>query len=60
MREMKAACERCGRDLAGDRASWCSFGCTFCEGCTAEMERVCPNCGGELVEREAGGRGDGG
>jgi uncharacterized protein len=50
--EMRAACERCGRALAaGDEAFICSFECTFCAGCTQEMEGVCPNCGGELARR---------
>ena len=43
---------RCGRDLGrGDPTSICSHECTFCEGCAAEMGRICPNCGGELVRR---------
>ena len=29
----------------------CSFECTFCADCGAQMEHVCPNCGGELVAR---------
>jgi hypothetical protein len=51
--ELRAACERCMRELpatSGD--AWiCTYECTFCTGCTAELERTCPNCGGELVRR---------
>jgi uncharacterized protein len=49
---MRAVCERCGAGLepAGG-AVICSYECTFCAACGAEMEHVCPNCGGELVAR---------
>ncbi len=50
--EMRAGCERCEKDLGWDDPAFiCSYECTFCEGCAAEMGRVCPNCGGELVRR---------
>ena len=55
MLEMRPDCERCGRDLpagAGD-AHICSFECTYCGGCAAELASKCPNCGGELVRRPA-------
>ncbi|WP_425414774.1 DUF1272 domain-containing protein [Peribacillus kribbensis] len=29
----------------------CTYECTYCPGCSEEMELVCPNCGGELVKR---------
>jgi len=29
----------------------CSHECTFCGDCSADMDHVCPNCGGELVRR---------
>jgi len=29
----------------------CSYECTFCTDCGAALDRVCPNCGGELVPR---------
>jgi heme-degrading monooxygenase HmoA len=50
--EMRAACERCGGalDPAGE-AYVCSFECTFCRACHAELRGVCPNCGGELLTR---------
>ena len=49
---MRTVCERCGAGLAPDAdAVICSFECTFCTDCGAQMEHVCPNCGGELVVR---------
>lgn len=50
--QMKPACEKCGYGLAmeGD-AMICSYECTFCPACSVAMDRVCPNCGGELVAR---------
>jgi uncharacterized protein len=49
---MRTECERCGAGLAPDGdALICSFECTFCAECGVQMERVCPNCGGELVPR---------
>jgi hypothetical protein len=55
MLEMRAACERCDHALpaAALDALICSFECTFCASCGAEMNNVCPNCGGELVRRPA-------
>lgn len=56
--EMLGSCERCGRSLSENGpASICSYECTFCEGCAADMGRVCPNCGGELVARPRRGSG---
>jgi hypothetical protein len=50
--EMRERCERCGRALGhADPALICSFECTFCPGCGAALDGVCPNCGGELVAR---------
>ena len=50
--EMRSVCERCGVTLAPDGpAAICSYECTFCAGCAEVMERVCPNCNGELVAR---------
>lgn len=49
---MKAACEKCDAPLGlGDEAYICSYECTFCPQCARERDRVCPNCGGELVAR---------
>jgi len=50
--DMKPACERCERALRVEGEAYiCSYECTFCRACTHEMERRCPNCGGELVAR---------
>ncbi|MGB6892300.1 MAG: DUF1272 domain-containing protein [Xanthobacteraceae bacterium] len=47
---LKARCERCRRIFgAGDTRFMCSYQCTFCAECSAEMQRRCPNCGGELM-----------
>jgi len=49
---MRTECERCGAALAQDGdAVICSYECTFCRSCAEAMESVCPNCGGELVQR---------
>ena len=49
---MRELCERCGKELGWeDPASICSYECTFCKDCSADMDHVCPNCGGELVRR---------
>jgi hypothetical protein len=49
---MRSDCERCGAALGPDGdARICSFECTFCVSCADAMDRVCPNCGGELVAR---------
>jgi len=49
---MRESCERCGAGLAPDGdAVICSHECTFCAACGAEMDHLCPNCGGELVAR---------
>ncbi|MFE1439078.1 DUF1272 domain-containing protein [Streptomyces sp. NPDC058739] len=51
--EMRDRCERCTTaELPGDGAARiCSYECTFCLPCAEAMEGVCPNCGGELVDR---------
>src|SRR5437868_13408001 len=50
--EMKIACEKCAAKLEAEaRAFICSFECTFCPDCAAQMKNVCANCGGELVVR---------
>jgi len=50
--EMRGVCERCGTALDVDGpATICSYECTFCVECAEAMERVCPNCAGELVPR---------
>ena len=50
--EMRAVCERCEASLQADGIAFiCSHECTFCDGCTTAMKRICPNCSGELVRR---------
>lgn len=50
--EMRKTCERCLAALADEGVAYiCSYECTFCQACGDRMERVCPNCKGELVLR---------
>lgn len=53
--EMRPDCEKCGTDLPAHLhgAFICSFECTFCADCSDAMDEICPNCGGELVDRPA-------
>ncbi len=53
--EMRPDCERCGADLPAwaPGAFICSFECTFCADCAETLDEVCPNCGGELLDRPA-------
>lgn len=54
MLELRPNCEKCDRDLPPESrdARICSFECTFCVECVeGELCNVCPNCGGNLVER---------
>lgn len=50
--EMRCVCEKCLKTLAMDGEAYiCSYECTFCRTCTQDMDSVCPNCKGKLVER---------
>lgn len=53
MLEMRPDCEKCGADLPADApgAFICSFECSFCAGCAEALDDICPNCGGELMDR---------
>lgn len=54
MLELRPSCECCDKDLPPDstEARICSFECTFCTACaTNKLELICPNCGGDLVQR---------
>lgn len=52
MLKMKPCCERCQQELPAQStgANICSFECTFCDPCTAQLG-ACPNCGGQLMPR---------
>ena len=51
MLEMKDACERCGDPTPADgEAMICSYECTWCPSCAAELG-TCPNCNGVLQPR---------
>ncbi len=53
MLEIRANCECCDKDLPPHAdARICTFECTFCAACaTVILKGICPNCGGNLVER---------
>lgn len=54
MLALRPNCECCNRDLPGGaaHAMICSYECTFCTACAADVIKgICPNCGGELVAR---------
>lgn len=54
MLELRPNCEYCDMDLPpdSDQARICSYECTFCANCVADVLRnVCPNCGGGFVAR---------
>lgn len=50
--EMRDRCERCTAALDAEGTAFiCSYECTYCAACAAELRQVCPNCSGELVRR---------
>jgi hypothetical protein len=50
--EMRSVCERCQAPLTQNGLAFiCSYECTYCEECYAELEGICLNCRGELVRR---------
>jgi hypothetical protein len=54
MLQLRPSCECCDKPLPPDstEAHICSFECTFCATCAADVLRGrCPNCGGELLAR---------
>ena len=54
MLALRPNCECCDKDLPPEslEAMICTFECTFCADCVADvLGGVCPNCGGELVRR---------
>jgi len=51
---LRPTCEHCNKALPPDslEARICSFECTFCATCVAEVVgNVCPNCGGGFAPR---------
>ena len=54
MLELRPTCEHCNRALPPDSldARICSYECTFCAACVADvLHNVCPNCGGGFTRR---------
>lgn len=54
MLDLRPNCECCDRDLAPDSSDVfiCTYECTFCRDCAQhKLNFVCPNCGGNLVQR---------
>jgi hypothetical protein len=50
--ELRPNCEGCDCDLPpAAQALICSYECTFCPGCVARLQNVCPNCGGGFTPR---------
>ena len=55
MLQLRPNCEICDVDLGPQchDAMICTFECTFCRRCAAVRDNVCPNCGGNLLQRPA-------
>jgi uncharacterized protein len=54
MLELRPNCECCDKDLPPEspEAMICTFECTFCADCVADvLNGVCPNCGGNFANR---------
>ena len=54
MLAVRPNCEMCDCDLPPEamNARICTYECTFCADCVdSVLENVCPNCGGELMDR---------
>jgi uncharacterized protein len=52
--QLRPNCECCDRDLPAEatEARICSYECTFCADCVAQvLHDVCPNCGGGFAPR---------
>jgi hypothetical protein len=50
--ELKKICEKCGQTLTTSEVAYIrSYECTYCASCAEQMNFVCPNCEGELVQR---------
>jgi len=54
MLEIRPNCEHCNKDLPNEsiEALICTFECTFCTDCVANVFNcICPNCGGGFEKR---------
>jgi hypothetical protein len=54
MLDLRPTCEHCNKALPPESAEAriCSFECTFCSDCVAQvLQGICPNCGGGFVPR---------
>ena len=54
MLALRPTCENCNKLLSPEssEAMICSFECTFCKDCVADvLKGICPNCGGNFVSR---------
>ena len=54
MLELRPTCEHCNKGLPPEstEAMICTFECTFCSDCVANViGNVCPNCGGGFCPR---------
>ncbi len=53
MMDLKPVCECCDVDLPPESidARICTYECTYCATCADEMDGICKNCGGNLVQR---------
>ena len=51
--DLKPGCECCDVDLPSESpdARICTYECTYCATCADEMDGICKNCGGNLVQR---------
>lgn len=55
--EIRVAYQCCEATLRhGGPAFVCGYECSFCEGCATVMNRICLNCGGEIVRRSGNGK----
>jgi uncharacterized protein len=54
MLQLRPICENCAKPLPpqADDARICTYECTFCADCVANvLHNVCPNCGGGFEKR---------
>jgi len=52
MLEMRTECLVCHSELTHlSNAKICSYECTYCPECAADLNNTCRNCSGDLVDR---------